>query len=70
MKAKAKIRYYDNGYDVAAALARVRQATTVPIVAGLPFGHGPRTVTLAVGAPAHVRVDRGTCRLTQRLAAD
>ncbi len=57
---------YDNGYDLASALARVRQATSVPIVAGLPFGHGPRTSTLAVGVDAHVDVAGGHARLVQR----
>ncbi len=57
---------YDNGYDVSAALARVQRTTTVPIVAGLPFGHGPRTSTFAVGVEADVDVAHGSCRLRQR----
>ncbi len=59
---------YDNGYDIASALARVRQETSVPIVSGLPFGHGPKTLTLAVGAPADVEIANGRCRLAQRWA--
>lgn len=57
---------YDDGYDLDAVLARIRQTTSVPIVPGLPFGHGVRTATLAVGATAHVRVAAGRARLVQR----
>jgi muramoyltetrapeptide carboxypeptidase len=57
---------YDDGYDLGSVLARIRQTTSVPIVPGLPFGHGPRTVTLGVGATAHVLVAAGRARLTQR----
>jgi len=57
---------YDNGYDIAAALARVQAATPVPIVNGLPFGHNPRKATLAVGAMAAVTVTDGRVSLRQQ----
>lgn len=61
-----RVADYDNGYGVADALAYVQSTTAVPIVAGLPFGHGPRTATLAVGVVADVAVADGRCHLRQR----
>ena len=61
-----RVADYDNGYGIDAALAQVRRATTTPIVAGLPFGHCPRKLTLAVSADVDVTVDRGRCRLRQQ----
>jgi muramoyltetrapeptide carboxypeptidase len=61
-----RVADYDNGYDIDAALAYVRQTTATPIIAGLPFGHGPKTLTLAVGALADVKVADGHCTLNQR----
>ena len=61
-----RVADYDNGYGIDAALARVREATRVPIVAGLPFGHCPKKLTLAVGAAVDVEIDGGRCRLAQR----
>jgi muramoyltetrapeptide carboxypeptidase len=60
-----RVTPYDDGYDIAAALARVQEATPVPIVGGLPFGHGSATLTLAVGATAEVSVSEGEVRLRQ-----
>ena len=47
----------DRGYDLAAAIDRVRAATATPILTGLPFGHVPTKVTLPVGARAQLVVD-------------
>jgi muramoyltetrapeptide carboxypeptidase len=60
-----RVTPYDDGYDMAVALARVQETTAVPLVAGLPFGHGPRTATLAVGAMAEVSVAQGRVHLRQ-----
>ena len=60
-----QVTSYDDGYDVPAALARVQQTVAVPIVSGLPFGHGAKTLTLAVGVTADVTVADGECRLRQ-----
>lgn len=57
---------YDNGYDVQAAIDHVRSVASVPVVTGLPFGHCPRKLTLAVGAPIDVTVSDGRCRVQQR----
>lgn len=60
-----KVAPYDRGYDVDAALAYVRTVTSTPIVCGLPFGHCPQKLTLAVGVEAQVAVEGGRCRLGQ-----
>jgi muramoyltetrapeptide carboxypeptidase len=46
----------DGGYDLHAAVERIRAATATPIVTGLPFGHVSRKATLPVGAPAQLIV--------------
>ncbi len=61
-----KVAPYDNGYDVAAAIAHVRSIASVPIVTGVPFGHCPKKLTLAVGATIAVEVGSGRCRVRQR----
>ncbi len=61
-----RVAAYDDGYDLASAIARVRAETDVPIVTGLPFGHVPTKATLAVGAPCVVAVADRRCRLRQR----
>ena len=61
-----RIAPYDQGYDVAAALDHVRSVTRTPLASGLPFGHCPSKLTLAVGARADVRIADGLCRLQQR----
>lgn len=57
---------YDQDYGLDDALERVRETTPTPIVTGLPFGHGARKLTLAVGASASVRIIEGQARLCQR----
>ncbi len=61
-----RVTDYDNGYGLAEALAYVREATTTPVVGGLPFGHCPQKLTLAVGARAEVDIAGGLCQLRQR----
>ena len=47
----------DRGYTLKTAIARVRAATRVPVLTGLPFGHVRTKVTLPVGRPAQLLVD-------------
>lgn len=56
----------DNGYGLADALARVRAATSTPILTGLPFGHVPCKATLPVGARARLDAGGGRARLEFR----
>ncbi len=60
-----RVADYDNGYDIAAALARVQTETAVPLIRGLPFGHTPRKLTLGVGVQASIEIADGACRLRQ-----
>jgi muramoyltetrapeptide carboxypeptidase len=59
----------DNGYDRAAVVATLRQRITIPVVDGLPFGHGPRRLTLPVGAMARLRLAGGRAALNWDRAA-
>lgn len=45
---------YDNGYTLDAMVESLRNRLGLPIVWGLPFGHGATTLTLPVGAPARL----------------
>jgi muramoyltetrapeptide carboxypeptidase len=58
----------DNGFDLAAAVARLRDVAGVPVYTGLPFGHGVRKLTLPVGGRARLVVRRGG-RATLALSA-
>ena len=60
-----RVADYDRGYGLDDAFDYVRRLTATPLVTGLPFGHCPRKVTLAVGARADLTVSAGSCRLRQ-----
>jgi muramoyltetrapeptide carboxypeptidase len=53
----------DNGYDLAAAFAQIRSVAGIPVVEGMPHGHGDTQLTLPFGAPARLRVAAGEARL-------
>jgi muramoyltetrapeptide carboxypeptidase len=53
----------DNGYDLTVALTQIAAVAGIPLVHGLPHGHGGRLLTLPFGAVARLRVDGGTARL-------
>lgn len=57
----------DNGFDLAAVVARVREVAGVPVYTGLPFGHAARKLTLPVGGRARLVV-RGAGRATLELS--
>ena len=48
----------DRGYGLKQAVAAVRAACPVPMLTGLPFGHGPTRVSLPVGRPVRLVVER------------
>lgn len=53
----------DNGYDLDAAFAQIERVAGVPVVRGLPHGHGRTQLTLPFGAPARLRVEAGAAVL-------
>lgn len=53
----------DNGYTLDAAFAQLRAVAGIPVVDGLPHGHGPGQLTLSFGTPARLRVDGPAARL-------
>lgn len=53
----------DNGYDLAAAFAQIERVAGIPVVHGLPHGHGAHQLTLPFCAPARLRVEGGAARL-------
>lgn len=52
-----RVTDFDNGYDLDAVVAYLRERLQVPVLTGLPFGHCARKLTLPVGASATVRTD-------------
>ena len=53
----------DGGYDLDAAVDRLREASGVPIYTGLPFGHVRDKLTLPVGGRLALDVRDGAARL-------
>jgi muramoyltetrapeptide carboxypeptidase len=53
----------DNGYDLATAFAQIRSIAGIPVVNGMPHGHGSGQLTLPFGAPARLRVSGGRAQL-------
>ena len=46
---------YDNGYDLPATLAFLRDLVPIPVLQGLPFGHTRDKLTLPIGASCRLR---------------
>ncbi|WP_076591109.1 muramoyltetrapeptide carboxypeptidase [Herminiimonas arsenitoxidans] len=57
---------YDNGYDFAQMVAYLRENLPVPVLTGLPFGHGRDKATLVVGAQATLRSQADSFTLTMQ----
>ncbi len=53
----------DAGFDLPAVIAWIRRETGVPVITGLPFGHGPVKATLPVGAKVGVATEDGMAHL-------
>ena len=53
----------DGGYDLAAAIAQIRDVSPAPIFTGLPFGHVPDKLTLPVGGRCTLEPGDGFARL-------
>jgi muramoyltetrapeptide carboxypeptidase len=53
----------DNGYTLEAAFDRLRAVAGIPVIDGLPHGHGTGQLTLPFGAPARLRIEGEAARL-------
>jgi muramoyltetrapeptide carboxypeptidase len=53
----------DNGYDIDAAFAQIRSVAGIPVIDGMPHGHGDTQLTLPFGASARLRAAGGQARL-------
>ncbi|UPG93663.1 muramoyltetrapeptide carboxypeptidase [Luteibacter aegosomatissinici] len=58
-----RVAEYDNGYDLPVAFERIGAAAGIPLVRGLPFGHGPAKFTLPFGIHGQLDVAGGRARL-------
>ncbi|SEM32806.1 muramoyltetrapeptide carboxypeptidase [Luteibacter sp. UNCMF331Sha3.1] len=58
-----RVAEYDNGYDLDTVFERIAGAAGIPIVRGLPFGHGPAKFTLPFGAAGRLVVADGRATL-------
>jgi len=54
-----KLAPHDRGYGLEAMIDYWRSRLEVPLITGLPFGHGEVRATLAVGVPYRLRVEAG-----------
>jgi muramoyltetrapeptide carboxypeptidase len=61
-----KLSDYDNGYDFDQMVAYLRSQFAVPVLTGLPFGHGRDKATLINGARAHLRSQKNAFALQMR----
>ncbi|MDY3330761.1 MAG: LD-carboxypeptidase [Pelistega sp.] len=53
----------DNGYDMPEVLRWLRSEVKVPVITGLPYGHGERRVTLPIGKKVGVGTEDGMAYL-------
>jgi len=56
----------DNGFDLPGVVGYLRSVLDTPVLTGLPFGHGPRRVTLPIGASGRLQVRAGKATLQFR----
>ena len=61
---KSEVGPSDNGYNLDMALDQISRVIGIPVVRGLPHGHGRRQLTLPFGAPAKVQVQSGHATLS------
>ena len=55
---------YDAGYTLETMVDFIRSRLDIPVIAGLNFGHEQQTVTLPLGARAHLAHGNSGSRLT------
>ena len=55
---------YDHGFSFDTVWQTLRDLTGIPFITGLSYGHEQETVTLPIGADAHLQVEGTDCALT------
>ena len=60
----ATLSEYDQGFSHDTVWQTLRDLSGIPFITGLPFGHEQDTVTLPIGANAHLQVQDSNCSLT------
>lgn len=58
-----KILKSDHGFDMPDVIKWLRQQVNVPIITGLPYGHGDRRVTLPIGKKVGIATEDGMAYL-------
>lgn len=58
-----KLSASDNGYDLSHTIAWLRSQVKVPVVTGLPYGHGDIRVTLPIGKKVGMATEDGMAHL-------
>lgn len=61
-----KLTPADNGYDFPVMVAYLRAHLPLPVLTGLPFGHGATRATIPFGAPGSLRCGGGAFELSLR----
>lgn len=63
-----RVHPYDRGFDLSRVVAYLAGRIGIPVVTGLPFGHGARKATLPVGAVCELVLDGARAHLRSSAA--
>ncbi|MCJ9712366.1 LD-carboxypeptidase, partial [Bordetella hinzii] len=58
-----KLAAHDQGYDLPEVIKWLRREVKVPVVTGLPYGHGDLKATLPIGQKVGIATERGLAHL-------
>ncbi|NEN75494.1 LD-carboxypeptidase [Pelistega sp. NLN82] len=58
-----KLTKFDNGYDMAEVIRWLRSEVNIPVITGLPYGHGEMRVTLPIGKKVGIATEDGMAYL-------
>ncbi|MFQ1061483.1 LD-carboxypeptidase [Bordetella trematum] len=58
-----KLAAHDQGYDMPEVIKWLRREVKVPVISGLPYGHGNTKATLPVGRKVGIATERGLAHL-------
>ncbi|AZY49323.1 LD-carboxypeptidase [Bordetella avium] len=58
-----KLAAHDGGYDLSEVIKWLRREAKVPVITGLPYGHGDTKATLPIGKKVGLATERGLAHL-------